>query len=58
MAVIFRRRGSCDLVQNSVEWIKTVSSAPDVIGMTFLPIVSLVDDIPGKKHMLVPLIYT
>ncbi|KAI4963685.1 hypothetical protein ZWY2020_011206, partial [Hordeum vulgare] len=40
MTVIFRRRGGCDLVQNS-----------DVIGMTFLPIVSLVDDIPGKKHI-------
>nr|BAJ95066.1 predicted protein [Hordeum vulgare subsp. vulgare] len=51
MTVIFRRRGGCDLVQNSGEWIKTVSSAPDVIGMTFLPIVSLVDDIPGKKHI-------
>ena len=51
MTVIFRRRGGCDLVQSSIDWRKTVSSAPDVIGMTFLPIVSLVDDIPGKKHI-------
>jgi hypothetical protein len=51
MTVIFRRRGGCDLVQSSIEWIETVSSAPDVIGMTFLPIVSRVDDIPGKKHI-------
>ncbi|CAM0882723.1 unnamed protein product [Alopecurus aequalis] len=51
MTVIFRRRGGCDLVQNFIEWIRTVNSSPDVIGMTFIPIVSLVDDIPGKKHI-------
>uniref|UniRef100_J3L418 MACPF domain-containing protein n=1 Tax=Oryza brachyantha TaxID=4533 RepID=J3L418_ORYBR len=51
MTVIFRRRGGCDLVQNFFDWIKTISSAPDVIAMTFLPIVSLVGDMPGKKHL-------
>ncbi|GJM93134.1 hypothetical protein PR202_ga09663 [Eleusine coracana subsp. coracana] len=51
MTVIFRRRGGCDLVQSFSDWKGTVTSAPDVIGMTFLPIVSLVDDIPGKKHL-------
>ncbi|KAG8077915.1 hypothetical protein GUJ93_ZPchr0007g3203 [Zizania palustris] len=51
MTVIFRRRGGCDLVQNFIDWIRTVSNAPDVIGMAFLPIVSLLDDIPGKRHL-------
>ena len=51
MTVIFRRRGGCDLVQSFSDWKGTVASAPDVIGMTFLSIVSLVDDIPGKKHL-------
>ncbi|CAL4947443.1 unnamed protein product [Urochloa decumbens] len=51
MTVIFRRRGGCDLVQSFSDWKGTVASAPDVVGMTFLSIVSLVDDIPGKKHL-------
>ncbi|AQL00517.1 MACPF domain-containing protein CAD1 [Zea mays] len=51
MTVIFRRRGGCDLVQSFSDWRGTVASAPDVIGITFLSIVSLVDDIPGKKHL-------
>jgi hypothetical protein len=51
MTVIFRRRGGCDLVQSFSDWKGTITSAPDVIGMKFLPIVSLVDDIPGKKHL-------
>jgi hypothetical protein len=51
ITVIFRRRGGCDLVQSFSDWKGTVASAPDVIGMTFLSIVSLVDDVPGKKHL-------
>ncbi|RCV27351.1 hypothetical protein SEVIR_5G321000v4 [Setaria viridis] len=51
MTVIFRRRGGCDLVQSFSDWKGTVASAPDVIGMTFRSIVSLVDDVPGKKHL-------
>jgi len=51
ITVIFRRRGGCDLVQSFSDWKGTVASAPDVIGITFLSIVSLVDDIPGKKHL-------
>ncbi|XP_020105858.1 LOW QUALITY PROTEIN: MACPF domain-containing protein CAD1-like [Ananas comosus] len=51
ITVIFRRRGGCDLVQNHVEWTRTVPSAPDVINMTFLPIVSLVEGLPGKHYL-------
>nr|XP_018680881.1 PREDICTED: MACPF domain-containing protein CAD1-like isoform X4 [Musa acuminata subsp. malaccensis] len=51
VTVIFRRRGGDDLVQSHVEWARTVPSAPDVIQMTFLPITSLLESIPGKDHL-------
>lgn len=51
VTVIFRRRGGDDLVQNHVEWASTVPMAPDVINMTFLPIVSLLDTQPGIKYL-------
>ena len=52
VTVIFRRRGGDDLVQSHVEWARTVPSAPDVIQMTFLPITSLLESIPGKDHLV------
>ncbi|ONK62570.1 uncharacterized protein A4U43_C07F5490 [Asparagus officinalis] len=51
VTVIFRRRGGDDLVQSHSHWAKTVCFAPDVIEMTFLPITSLLDGIPGKDHL-------
>lgn len=51
VTVIFRRRGGDDLVQNHIDWATTVASAPDVINMTFIPIVSLLDDVPAKKYL-------
>lgn len=51
VTVIFRRRGGDDLVQNHVDWAKTVASAPDVINMTFIPIVSLLDEVPSIKYL-------
>ncbi|KAJ6803902.1 MACPF domain-containing protein CAD1-like [Iris pallida] len=51
VTVIFRRRGGDDLVQSHNHWTKTVSLAPDVIEMTFLPIISLLDGIHGKDHL-------
>ncbi|WOL14654.1 MACPF domain-containing protein CAD1-like [Canna indica] len=51
VTVIFRRRGGDDLVQNHAEWVSTISSAPDVINMTFLPIVSLLDGLPGIQNL-------
>ncbi|KAK8949224.1 MACPF domain-containing protein CAD1 [Platanthera zijinensis] len=51
VTVIFRRRGGDDLVQNHIDWAKTVASAPDVINMTFFPIVSLLDGLPSKKYL-------
>ncbi|KAJ0986454.1 hypothetical protein J5N97_004810 [Dioscorea zingiberensis] len=51
VTVIFRRRGGDDLVQNHMEWASTVPSSPDVINMTFLPIVSLLEGMPGIKYL-------
>ncbi|RRT53334.1 hypothetical protein B296_00049936 [Ensete ventricosum] len=52
VTVIFRRRGGDDLVQSHIEWARTVHSAPDAIQMTFLPITSLLESIPGKDHLI------
>ncbi|XP_010273469.1 PREDICTED: MACPF domain-containing protein CAD1-like isoform X2 [Nelumbo nucifera] len=51
VTVIFRRRGGDDLVQSHAKWVETVNLAPDVISMTFSPIVSLLGELPGKKHL-------
>ncbi|KAL0910556.1 hypothetical protein M5K25_021550 [Dendrobium thyrsiflorum] len=51
VTVIFRRRGGDDLVQNHIDWAKTVAFAPDVINMTFIPIVSLLDELPATKYL-------
>lgn len=52
VTVIFRRRGGDDLEQSHKKWAETVETAPDVINMTFTPIVSLLDnDVPGIKHL-------
>ncbi|KAL3522580.1 hypothetical protein ACH5RR_015414 [Cinchona calisaya] len=51
VTVIFRRRGGDDLEQSHAKWVKTVETAPDVIDMTFTPIVSLLEGVPGIKHL-------
>uniref|UniRef100_A0A7N0U488 MACPF domain-containing protein n=1 Tax=Kalanchoe fedtschenkoi TaxID=63787 RepID=A0A7N0U488_KALFE len=51
VTVIFRRRGGDDLVQNHERWAETVELAPDVINMTFAPIVSLLDESPAIRHL-------
>ncbi|KAF6136113.1 hypothetical protein GIB67_002788 [Kingdonia uniflora] len=51
VTVIFRRRGGDDLVHSHAKWIDTVHLAPDVINMTFSPIVSLLDGLSGLKHL-------
>ncbi|WRX26807.1 Membrane attack complex component/perforin (MACPF) domain - like 8 [Theobroma cacao] len=51
VTVIFRRRGGDDLEQSHARWAETVQSAPDVINMTFTPIVSLLEGMPGIKHL-------
>ncbi|KAL5774149.1 hypothetical protein ACOSP7_011706 [Xanthoceras sorbifolium] len=51
VTVIFRRRGGDDLEQSHAKWAETVKMAPDVINMTFTPIVSLLEGVPGIKHL-------
>ncbi|KAL3616993.1 cinnamoyl-Coa reductase [Castilleja foliolosa] len=51
VTVIFRRRGGDDLEQSYAKWARTVERAPDVINMTFTPIVSLLEDVAGIKHL-------
>lgn len=51
VTVIFRRRGGDDLEQSYSKWAKTVEGAPDVINMTFTPIVSLLEGVTGIKHL-------
>ncbi|EXB36787.1 hypothetical protein L484_005084 [Morus notabilis] len=51
VTVIFRRRGGDDLEQSHAKWAETVRLAPDVINMTFTPIVSLLEGVPGIKHL-------
>ncbi|VFQ81594.1 unnamed protein product [Cuscuta campestris] len=51
VTVIFRRRGGDDLEQSHAKWAKTVETTPDVINMTFTPISSLLEGVPGIKHL-------
>lgn len=51
VTVIFRRRGGDDLEQSHDKWAKTVETTPDVINMTFTPIVSLLEEVPGIKYL-------
>ncbi|CAH9106016.1 unnamed protein product [Cuscuta epithymum] len=51
VTVIFRRRGGDDLEQSHDKWAKTVNKTPDVINMTFTPIISLLEGVPGIKYL-------
>ncbi|KAK9111717.1 hypothetical protein Scep_019236 [Stephania cephalantha] len=49
---IFKRRGGSDNKNLShYEWIQTVQFEPDVISMTFVPIISLLHGIPGSGFL-------
>ncbi|KAJ7296579.1 hypothetical protein O6H91_17G084300 [Diphasiastrum complanatum] len=49
--VIFRRRGGDNLVKHHNDWLATVSSAPDVISMSFVPITSFLNGVPGSGFL-------
>lgn len=51
VTIIFRRRGGDDLVQSHKDWVETVRSAPDVINMSFLPVIALLEGLPGRDHL-------
>ncbi|KAL9258206.1 MACPF domain-containing protein [Drosera capensis] len=40
-----------DLERSHKQWARTVQSLPDIIGMAFIPITDLVEDIAGKEHL-------
>ncbi|KAG9456949.1 hypothetical protein H6P81_001457 [Aristolochia fimbriata] len=49
---IYRRRGGSDIKDLShYEWLETVQFQPDVISMTFVPITSLLNGVPGSGFL-------
>ncbi|KAF8404321.1 hypothetical protein HHK36_009204 [Tetracentron sinense] len=48
---ICKRRGGSDKNLSHNEWLKTVQSEPDVISMSFIPITSLLNGIPGSGFL-------
>eukprot|EP01018_Ginkgo_biloba_P023676 Gb_26619 [translate_table: standard] len=48
---IFKRRGGIDTFQGHYQWLTTVPSAPDVISMSFVPITSLLNGVPGSGFL-------
>ncbi|CAK7357134.1 unnamed protein product [Dovyalis caffra] len=45
---LYKRRGGSDnVILSHTEWLNTVQSEPDVISMSFIPITSLLNGIPG-----------
>lgn len=51
ITVIFRRRGGDDLEHSHTHWASTVSSSPDIIEMTFVPITDLIEDLVKRQHL-------
>jgi MAC/Perforin domain len=50
--VIYKRRGGKDSREISHrEWLNTVQGEPDVISMSFLPITSLLNGVPGSGFL-------
>ncbi|XP_057542838.1 MACPF domain-containing protein At4g24290-like isoform X2 [Amaranthus tricolor] len=52
IVTIYKRRGGSD-IRNLPhhEWLQTVQSEPDVISMTFIPITSLLNGVPGSGFL-------
>uniref|UniRef100_A0A0C9RHM9 TSA: Wollemia nobilis Ref_Wollemi_Transcript_21704_2563 transcribed RNA sequence n=1 Tax=Wollemia nobilis TaxID=56998 RepID=A0A0C9RHM9_9CONI len=48
---IFKRRGGIEPSQSHHQWLATVPSAPDVISMSFVPITSLLNGVPGTGFL-------
>ncbi|XP_021845873.1 MACPF domain-containing protein At1g14780 [Spinacia oleracea] len=51
ITVICAKRGGDPSFSNHVEWLPTVPLMPDVINLSFIPITSLLKDIPGKGFL-------
>eukprot|EP01018_Ginkgo_biloba_P023678 Gb_26618 [translate_table: standard] len=48
---IFKRRGGIDTFQDHDQWLTTIPFAPDVISMSFVPIRSLLNGVPGNGFL-------
>ncbi|MCO5612010.1 hypothetical protein L7F22_066272 [Adiantum nelumboides] len=51
VTVIFKRKGGCDASQSHDEWLQTVSSAPDIVSMSFVPITSFLNGVTGTGFL-------
>ncbi|KAL5989885.1 hypothetical protein ACLOJK_010780 [Asimina triloba] len=51
IVIIRARRGGIDKGQSHNEWLSTISQAPDVVSMSFVPIISLLNGIPGSGFL-------
>ncbi|XP_077234515.1 MAC/Perforin domain-containing protein [Tasmannia lanceolata] len=51
ITVICSKRGGDASVDSHCEWLLTVPSAPDAINFSFIPITSLMKDVPGKGYL-------
>ncbi|KAJ8616618.1 hypothetical protein MRB53_035990 [Persea americana] len=51
MVIIHVRRGGIDKGQSHSQWLPTISQAPDVISMSFVPIISLLNGIQGSGFL-------
>lgn len=45
------RRGGVDLSQSHNQWLSTISQFPNVVGMSFVPITSLLTGVKGNGFL-------
>ncbi|KAJ6901094.1 hypothetical protein NC652_027021 [Populus alba x Populus x berolinensis] len=51
ITVLYAKKGGDTSVSSHFEWLPTVSSMPDAIQFSFIPITSLLKDVPGKGFL-------
>ncbi|KAJ6721328.1 MACPF DOMAIN-CONTAINING PROTEIN CAD1 [Salix viminalis] len=51
ITVLYAKKGGDTSVSSHFEWLPTVSSMPDAIDFSFIPITSLLKDVPGKGFL-------
>ncbi|KAL6001298.1 hypothetical protein ACLOJK_007031 [Asimina triloba] len=51
ITVICSKRGGHLTAESHSEWLLTLPSTPDVINMSFVPIISLLKDVPGRGFL-------
>ncbi|XP_024466629.1 MACPF domain-containing protein At1g14780 isoform X2 [Populus trichocarpa] len=51
ITVLYAKKGGDTSVSSHFEWLPTVSSMPDAIHFSFIPITSLLKDVPGRGFL-------